>query len=131
MAKSPFTKKELDEFKELLLNKKAMLIKEIQEQSDEVINEKLDEPGDLVDMATDLLEQEMNLSLTTAEVNSLREIDDALERIEKGTYGLCIDSGEQISKVRLKAVPEAKRTLEAQEKFDKKQKDQKKRTTLA
>lgn len=128
MTKSPFTKKELQEFKELLLQKKATLIKEIQGQSDEVANEKLDEPGDLVDMATELLEQEMNLSLTSAELNSLKEIDEALERVENGTYGLCIDSGEPINKARLKAIPEAKRTLEAQEKFDKKLKDQKRRS---
>ncbi|MDH4262575.1 MAG: TraR/DksA family transcriptional regulator [Spirochaetia bacterium] len=131
MVKSPYTKKELQEFKELLLDKKSVLIKEIQDQSEEVTSEKLDEPGDLVDMATELLDQEMNLSLTTAESNTIKEINEALERIEKGTYGICIDSGEPISKARLKAVPEAKRTLEAQEKFDKKQKDQKKRSSMA
>jgi len=128
MAKSPYTKKELQEYKELLLEKKAILLKEIKEQSDEVVNEKLDEPGDLVDMATELLDQEMNLSLTTSEISTLKEINEALERIEKGTYGICVDSGEVISKVRLKAVPEAKRTLEAQEKYDKKVKDLKKRS---
>lgn len=131
MAKTPFTKKELQEFKELLLEKKATLLKEIQDQSEEVVNEKLDEPGDLVDMATDLLDQEMNLSLTTAEMNSLKEIDEALMRIENGSYGVCVDTGEPINKVRLKAIPEAKRTLEAQEKFDKKLKELKKRSSIA
>ena len=126
MSKSPFTKKELDEFKQLLLEKKARLLKEVQEQQATAEN-KPDEPGDVVDMATELLDQELNLSLTTAEIETLNEINDALERIEKGAYGICIDSGEPINKVRLKALPEAKRTLEAQEKFDKKQKDLKKR----
>lgn len=130
MSKSPYTKKELQEYQELLQEKKTLLLKEIQEQSEEVANEKLDEPGDLVDMATDLLDQELNLSLTTAESNSIKEIDEALTRIEKGTYGICVDTGEVISKVRLKAVPEAKRTLEAQEKFDKKLRDLKKRNPM-
>jgi RNA polymerase-binding protein DksA len=128
MIKSPFTKKEFEEFKQLLLEKKNTLLKEVSEQVEEVANEKLDEPGDLVDMATELLEQEMNLSLTAAELNTIKEIDEALKRIENGTYGICIDSGEPINKIRLKAVPEAKRTLEAQEKFDKKLKDQKRRS---
>lgn len=127
MKKSPFNKKELDEFKSLLLEKKERLIKEIREQSEEVASEKLDEPGDVVDMATELLEQELNLSLTTAETNSLKEINEALSRIEEGTYGFCVDTDEPINKVRLKAVPEAKRTLEAQELYDKKQRDLKKR----
>jgi RNA polymerase-binding protein DksA len=130
MVKSPYTKKELQEYKELLLEKKAILLKEIKDQSDEVANEKLDEPGDLVDMATELLDQEMNLSLTTSETNTIKEINEALARIEKGTYGVCVDSGEPISKARLKAVPEAKRTLDAQEKFDKKLKELKKRSSL-
>jgi len=130
MVKSPFTKKELQEYATMLLEKKAILLKEIRDQSDEVANEKLDEPGDLVDMATELLDQEMNLSLTTAETQTIREIDEALTRIEKGIYGICVDSGEPISKARLKAVPEAKRTLEAQEKYDKKMKDMKKRSSM-
>ena len=127
MSKSPFTKKELEEFKQLLLEKKARLLKEVQEQQATAVN-KPDEPGDVVDMATELLDQELNLSLTTAEIETLNEINDALERIEKGSYGVCIDSGEPINKVRLKALPEAKRTLEAQEKFDKIQKEKKKRS---
>jgi len=127
MVKSPFTKKELEEFINLLQEKRTRLLKEVAQQSEEVISEKLDEPGDLVDMATELLDQELNLSLTTAEVNSLKEINEAFDRIENGTYGICIDSGEVISKIRLKAMPEAKRTLEAQEKYDKKMKDLKKK----
>ncbi|MDH4198837.1 MAG: TraR/DksA family transcriptional regulator [Spirochaetia bacterium] len=130
MVKSPYTKKELQEFEQLLLQKKATLLREITEQSEEVANEKFDEPGDLVDMATELLEQEMNLSLTTAEKQTIKEIDEALARIKNGQYGICIDTGEPINKTRLKAVPEAKRTLEAQEKFDKKNKENKKRSSL-
>ena len=128
MTKSPFTKKELEEFKESLLEKRARLLKEIQNQAEEVSSEKFDEPGDLVDMATDLLEQELNLSLTTAEVNTLKDIDEALHRIEEGQYGICIDTGELIVKSRLKVLPEAKRTLAAQEKYDKIQKDKLKRS---
>lgn len=124
MAKSPFTKKELDEFEQLLLDKKAVILKEIQKQEEEVSQES-DEPGDLVDMATDLLEKELNLSLSETERHSLIEIDEALERIKNKTFGICVDSGEVINKTRLRAVPETKRTVTAQEKFDKKTKEKK------
>jgi len=130
MKKTPFSAKELTEYKKLLLDKKVQLLKEIQEQSEEVSSEKLDEPGDLVDMATDLLDQELNLSLTTAEIESLKDIDDALSRIENKTYGICIDTGEEIAKARLKVVPEAKRTLQAQEKYDKLIKEKKKKAGM-
>ena len=118
MKKSPFTAKELNEFKSLLLEKKERLIKDIMGQ-DEELTEAKDESGDLVDQATNLLERNLNLSLSNAERNILQEIDDALVRIEEKSYGICVDTGQPIAKTRLKAIPEAKRTLEAQEKFDK------------
>jgi DnaK suppressor protein len=126
MPKSPFTKKELEEYVELLTEKRNRIIKEVQNQSEEVSKEKMDEPGDLVDMATELLEQELNLSLTSAELAILKEIDEALKRVEDGVYGICIDTGEPIAKPRLKAIPEAKRTLVAQEAYDKKLSKEKK-----
>ncbi|KPB04172.1 TraR/DksA family transcriptional regulator [Bacillus sp. CHD6a] len=49
----------------------------------------------------------------------LGEIEEALTRIEEGTYGICIDTGEEIPYERLEALPYAKRTARAQEKFDK------------
>lgn len=124
MTKSPFTPKELEEFEELLLAKKSDLLKEINDQAEEV-GQDFDKQGDLVDMATDLLEKEMNLSLTETERAALVAIDNALERIKNKTFGICVDSGEVINKTRLKAVPEAKRTVAAQEKFDKMMKDKK------
>ena len=126
MKKTPFNDKELTEFKETLLIKKARLLKEIQEHS-EIAHHEADEPGDLVDMATELLEKELNLSLTEQEKDILKEIDEALEKINNKTYGICVDTGEPIAKTRLKALPEAKRTLQAQEKYDKIQKEKKKR----
>ncbi|MDH5716133.1 MAG: TraR/DksA family transcriptional regulator [Spirochaetia bacterium] len=126
MKKNPFTEKELKDFKSTLLEKKTRVLKEIQEHSDEAHHE-ADEPGDLVDMASELLEKELNLTLTEKEKEILNDIDEALERIAKKTFGICVDTGEVISKVRLKAIPEAKRTLEAQEAFDKIQREKRKR----
>ncbi|RME93691.1 MAG: TraR/DksA family transcriptional regulator [Candidatus Hydrogenedentota bacterium] len=116
--KTPYSKKELEEFKKLLLEKKAKIIQDLQEANAESSGV-LNEPGDLADMATELLTQEFNLSLTETEKQVLQDIDEALERIKNGTYGICVDTGEVIPKARLKALPEAKRTAAAQEKYDK------------
>lgn len=127
MPKCPFNAKELKEFKELLTEKKLRIINEIQEQVAEATHEKVEYTGDMADMATELLDRELNLSLSESERGILVEIDEALERIDQKTYGICVDTGEVIAKARLKAIPEAKRTIAAQEKFDKSQKDKKRR----
>jgi DnaK suppressor protein len=125
MPKSPFSAKELSEFKELLLEKKAHLIKEIQGKEAELTSTEKEEVGDLADLATELIERELNMSLSEADRERLEEIDAALKRIKDKTYGICVDTGEVISKARLKAVPEALRTLAAQEAYDRAQRKRK------
>jgi len=125
MAKTPFSAKELAEFKEQLLEKKEYLIKEIQGKQDELTSGDKDEVGDMADLATELIERELTMSLSEADRARLEEIDAALARIKDKTYGICINSGEVINKARLKAVPEALRTLAAQEAYDKQQKKKK------
>lgn len=127
MPKSPFNAKELEEFKSALQEKRERIVREISEQKAE-ISHSAEETGDVADLATDLLERELNMSLSETERAQLVEIDEALSRIADKTYGICVDTGEVINKVRLKAMPEAKRTLQAQEVFDKKAKDRKKRS---
>lgn len=118
MAKSPFSAKELTEFKEQLTEKREHLIKEIQGKEDELTSGDKDEVGDMADLATELIERELNMSLSEVDRARLDEIDAALERIKEKTYGICVDTGEVINKARLKAVPEALRTLAAQEQHD-------------
>ncbi|GEM_PF-1676439 len=125
MKKTPFNAKELTEFKVILLEKKKRILNEISQKTNETFNTPPEETGDLADLATDLLDREMNMTISVQEQAILREIDEALERIENKTYGVCVDTEEIIDKNRLKAVPEAKRTLKAQEKFDKKIKEKK------
>lgn len=125
MPKTPYSAKELAEFKELLLQKKARLIQEIQGKQAELTSTEKEEVGDLADLATELIERELNMSLSESDRARLEEIDAALERIKNKTYGICVDTGEVISKARLKAVPEALRTLAAQEAYDRAQKKRK------
>lgn len=74
-----------------------------------------DGPLDLADTATELYTQEFNYSLTETERSKLRQIDEALERVEAGEYGECQECGEAISEVRLKAIPWTPYCIECQE----------------
>ncbi|WP_078381161.1 TraR/DksA C4-type zinc finger protein [Sutcliffiella halmapala] len=61
-------------------------------------------------------EQEQTFELIDEKI--LSEIEEALKRIENGSFGVCIDTGDNIPYERLEAVPYAKRTAVAQKKFD-------------
>ncbi|MEH7248514.1 TraR/DksA C4-type zinc finger protein [Neobacillus niacini] len=71
------------------------------------------------DTATQLEEREKQRGLHDTANNLLEEVNEALERINTGTYGVCVDTGETISYERLKALPYAKRTVEAQKEHEK------------
>jgi len=117
MKKTPFSAKDLAEYKALLEEKKESLLKDIKSQAEELTEEK-DDSGDVVDQAANISERNISLSLTNTEKEILNDIDEALGRIEDKTYGICIDTEIVIGTARLKAIPEAKRTIEAQGKFD-------------
>ena len=61
--------------------------------------------GDLIDQANADAEAELQISLHETDGRLLRAIDEALARIRKGTYGLCVVCRESISRARLEAVP--------------------------
>jgi DnaK suppressor protein len=61
--------------------------------------------GDLADQATGNNEVHIQLKLKQTDAKILQAINDALERIEKSTYGVCRDCGEPIAEARLNAIP--------------------------
>jgi len=61
--------------------------------------------GDFVDQASEDNELHVNLRLLQVDSKLLRAIDAAIERIEKGNYGICTICEKEISKARLNAVP--------------------------
>ncbi|MGD0308668.1 MAG: TraR/DksA C4-type zinc finger protein [Acidobacteriota bacterium] len=61
--------------------------------------------GDFVDQASDDNEVHVNIRLLQTDAKLLRAIEAALARIDDGSYGVCTMCGEEISVVRLKAVP--------------------------
>lgn len=70
------------------------------------------------DMSQSIFDREMDASVEEGIERRLGEIEKALQKIEEGTYGVCDDTGEEIPKGRLEAVPEANRTVEAQQRFE-------------
>ena len=62
----------------------------------------------MADLGTDNYEHEFTLGLIEGRQQLVREIDEALERIAKGTYGICVATGKPIGKGRLRAEPWAK-----------------------
>ncbi|MEZ5304010.1 MAG: TraR/DksA C4-type zinc finger protein [Verrucomicrobiales bacterium] len=65
------------------------------------------------------LRPDFALSLLSKEQDALYEIEEALKRIDKGTYGVCEMSGEKIPHARLEAIPFARFTMECQEQIEK------------
>ncbi|MDI6774637.1 MAG: TraR/DksA family transcriptional regulator [Verrucomicrobiota bacterium] len=68
---------------------------------------------------TDIFDQQFALNIVSSENEMLQEIDGALERMEKGAYGLCESCSNLIHEARLKALPFAKTCIECQSKLEK------------
>ncbi len=104
-------------FRQKLLNWKRELLQESTETLHHLQEGGLSEP-DLADRAS--LETDRSLELRTRdrERKLLAKIDDALRRLEDGTYGYCEETAEPISLRRLEARPIATLSLEAQERHE-------------
>jgi DnaK suppressor protein len=76
----------------------------------------LDQHG--ADQATELFEEELDEGLSDSLQEELAAIERAEQRLEEGTYGLSVESGEPIPDGRLEAIPWAERTAEEQERFE-------------
>src|ERR1041385_3549598 len=74
------------------------------------------------DAGSDAYDRDFALSLLSQEQDALYEIDQALKRIELGTYGKCEMSGKPISRARLEAIPFARFTVECQQQLEKQNK---------
>jgi len=71
------------------------------------------------DVATEVNDRDLALGLLSHEHDALYEIDQALQRIDSGTYGICEMSGKQIPSDRLEAIPFARFTVECQSQLEK------------
>ena len=115
------SKEQLDHFRNILNSWKRDLMVEVDRTVSHMKDEAANFP-DPSDRATQ--EEEFSLELRTRdrERKLIRKIDEALKRIEDGTYGYCLETGEEIGIKRLEARPVATLSIEAQERRERREK---------
>ncbi len=118
--KGPFTRAEIETFREMLIQKRSDVLGDIGRMEGEALGAGGDGrkggrpkmPPHQADVATDTYEQEFTLVLVSDKRALLGDIDEALLRIERGTYGICLATGRPIGKARLAARPWAIYSIE-------------------
>lgn len=111
-------------FKELILKKKAKVIRNLEYLRSTIVDATTkDATGDasnysfhMADQGTDAMEREKSFMFAARDEKYLKQLNDALARIENGTYGICRKTGKLISRERLEAVPTT--TISVQAKKD-------------
>lgn len=114
--KLKLSKKEKEEFRKLLLEKKNSIIKKLSQFYNESKEIETDTALDLVDKAETSYTKEFLLGLTDSERDQLVMIDQALERLEKDEFGLCQICHKEINKKRLQIIPWTPYCISCQEK---------------
>ena len=126
--KKKLNKKDLIYFKKLILKRKEEVLNQIKHISDDTLKKsQKDAAGDIsgytyhmADIATDTYDREFSLSLASNERKVIYEIDDAIKKIEDGTYGVCEECEKLIARTRLTALPYARLCLKCQQILEKK-----------
>ena len=104
----------LEELKEELLQMRRGMEEDERDRSQEEQDTELDSGDEAQQMFT----REMDATIGEQMERRLEDVDRALEKVEEGSYGICDDTREEIAKGRLEAIPEAIRTVEAQQSFE-------------
>lgn len=118
LTKSPLSRKELRQFRELLLTKRAAIVGDVRAMESEALtgggSGSLSHlPQHMADAGSDTFDQSLALDLAASQRGLLKEIDDALDRIDNNTYGICELLGKPIAEERLKQTPWARFSIEA------------------
>ncbi|WP_072680067.1 RNA polymerase-binding protein DksA [Arcobacter sp. LA11] len=100
--------KQIEELKEILIERKETITKNIQGSRDSIDSLKESECKDEYDYAEVSSDSFKEGIIANQQIKELNEIEDALKRIEKGTYGICEMCDESIAIGRLRAKPFAK-----------------------
>ncbi len=116
-------KADAKKYEKLLLNELNRLSEGIRKIEESALHESVRETtGDLYSYAetgTDNFERETALNIATNESQRLRDVTDAMKRIEDGTYGVCEGCEEPILKKRLEVFPSARYCIKCQSRLEK------------
>ncbi len=131
MAKeSPFSRKELEEYQAKLLEQLQLLKQNLTNLEDTVMRRsRADSAGDLTnipthiaDISNDVIYHDITLGLMRNETQVMKDIEDALQRIEDRTYGICENCCKPIAKKRLDYVPYTRLCITCKSEEEKRQK---------
>jgi DnaK suppressor protein len=111
---------QLEYFKQKLLDWKEDILRESRETLTHLQNE-TENHADVADRATSETDRALELRTRDRQRKLISKIDEALRRIEDGSYGYCEDTGEPIGVARLDARPIATLSLEAQERHERRE----------
>jgi DnaK suppressor protein len=98
-------KKFLADLRQHLLDMKAKLIEEMESESKAERESNKDEGMDTYDLASEERDREINFILSDRERSKVKNIDDALQRMDERSYGVCDSCGLEIAEERLEAMP--------------------------
>jgi len=117
-VKTPFSARELEHFRNLILSHRKSAMEEIDNLRGQLRDSREHENDTaysfhMADAGTDAMEREKLYLMVARQQKYVGYLDRALDRIEKGTYGLCKVTGRPISKERLEAVPHTELSIEA------------------
>jgi len=112
-------KKQVETYKKRLLEKKKGLSEAY--NKNKTYGRLTEDEGtqDLADKASSAYTKEFLYSLSNTDREVLQQVDEALHRIAKGAYGVCVECGDEIERKRLEAVPYAGHCLSCQGKIEK------------
>ena len=112
--------RQLEYFRKKLLAWKEDILRESRETLTSLQSETENHP-DLVDRASSETDRALELRTRDRQRKLICKIDEAIRRIEDGTYGYCEETGEPIGLARLEARPTATMSLEAQERHERRE----------
>ena len=121
--KARLPRKELDRYREILLAKRNELVGDVANMEDEALRQNSGAlsnlPQHMGEEGSDACDQSLSLDLAQVDRNLIKEIEEALKRIDDGSFGVCLRTGKRISADRLAEVPWAKYSIEAAREMEK------------
>ena len=110
----------LKKMRTTLTRQKQQILRQLNDEIQEGKDNRLEDGMDTYDLASEERDREINLILGDRDRDKLQAIEDALDRIEEGEYGLCEQCEEEIAQARLEALPFTRLCVACQEQLEKK-----------
>src|SRR5438045_4959412 len=108
-------KRKMKAYRDKLLARRESLFSQVTEAEMSSRERDLEATQDPADMAANAYTKELLISMSANDRKLLQLIDEALERVERGEYGECVNCGEPLAEKRLDAVPWARYCLKCQD----------------